>query len=114
MEQGDNVVVEERQMSSISKASSYEEMGEFWDTHSIKDYEDQIYEVDFNVIKPVRHTIALKREEYERAKSVAKQQGIAIEVVVNGWMEERLVQLGKPKESARVDRVICEDELDAG
>ena len=113
MEQGDNVAVEERRLSSISKASTYEEMGEFWDTHSITDYEDQIYEVDFKVRKPVRHTIVLKREEYERARSVAEQQGVAIAVVVKEWMEERLVQLGKPKGSARVDRVICEDELDA-
>ena len=113
MEQGDSVAVEERQLTSISKASTYEEIGEFWDTHSITDYEDQIYEVDFKVRKPVRHTIVLKREEYERAKSAAERQGVAIEVVVKGWFEERLGQIGMPKESARVDRVICEDELDA-
>ena len=103
----------DKQVSSISKASTIEEIADFWDTHSITDYEDQIYEVDFKVRKPVRHTIVLKREEYERARSVAEQQGVAIAVVVKEWMEERLVQLGKPKGSARVDRVICEDELGA-
>src|SRR5947209_2709003 len=35
--------------SSISKAQSYEEMGEFWDTHDLEEYADQIHEVSFEV-----------------------------------------------------------------
>ncbi|XWK87474.1 MAG: hypothetical protein U7127_25280 [Phormidium sp.] len=35
--------------SSISKASSYEEIGEFWDTHSITDYWEQTYPVEFTI-----------------------------------------------------------------
>ncbi len=31
-------------VSSISKASSLEEMADFWDTHSLADYDDEIYE----------------------------------------------------------------------
>jgi len=38
-----------KRKSSISKASSYKEMGEFWDTHDTTDYEDQTYEVEFDV-----------------------------------------------------------------
>ena len=106
MERDDSAIVEERQLSSISKASSYEEMGEFWDTHDLADYLDQTHEVDFKVRKPVRHKIALNPKEYERAKSAAKQQGVTIEVIVRGWLEERLVRNGRSKDAARVDEVI--------
>ena len=35
--------------TSISKASSYEEMGEFWDTHDLTDYLDAAY-IDWLVV----------------------------------------------------------------
>lgn len=35
--------------SSISKASSYKEIGEFWDTHSTADYWEQTYPVEFTI-----------------------------------------------------------------
>lgn len=31
---------ESKPLSSISKASSYEEMGEFWDTHDFTEFDD--------------------------------------------------------------------------
>jgi len=36
----------EDRVSSISRSRSWEEMGEFWDTHSLADYDDQTYEVE--------------------------------------------------------------------
>ena len=38
-----------RRKSSISKASSYEEIAEFWDTHNLADYWDQAEPVEFEV-----------------------------------------------------------------
>jgi hypothetical protein len=35
--------------SSISKVSSYEEIGEFWDEHSLDEYWDQTYPVEFTI-----------------------------------------------------------------
>ena len=35
--------------SSISKAESYREIGEFWDTHDVTDFWDQTEEVEFEV-----------------------------------------------------------------
>jgi hypothetical protein len=39
----------EERKSSISQASSNEEMGEFWDTHDSTDHEDEGYDVEFEV-----------------------------------------------------------------
>ena len=35
--------------STISKAKTYREMGEFWDTHDLADYWDQTYSVEFDI-----------------------------------------------------------------
>jgi hypothetical protein len=35
--------------TSISRARSVQEIGAFWDTHSLADYRDQTYEVEFEV-----------------------------------------------------------------
>ena len=35
--------------TSISNTTSYEEIGEFWDNHSLSDFEDQTKEVSFDV-----------------------------------------------------------------
>ena len=109
MEQDDSIIVEEIQLSSISKASSYEEMGEFWDTHDLTDYWDQTYKMDFKVSKVLRHKVSLDPEMYQQAKSAAKQQGVGIEVLVKRWLEERLMQEGKPKVAVRVDEVVCSE-----
>jgi len=40
---------DDAQLTSISKARTLEEIADFWDTHSLADYWDQIYEVEFKV-----------------------------------------------------------------
>ncbi|MBM3120394.1 MAG: hypothetical protein FJ006_12785, partial [Chloroflexi bacterium] len=35
--------------SSISKARSYKEIGEFWDTHDLADYWEQTHPVEFEL-----------------------------------------------------------------
>jgi len=41
---------EKNRLSSISKAGSYEEMGEFWDTHDFTDFDDpNVPDVEFEI-----------------------------------------------------------------
>ena len=39
----------EENRSSISKAKSYKEIGEFWDSHDLTDYWDKTEPVEFEV-----------------------------------------------------------------
>ena len=64
--------------SSISKAQSYKEIGEFWDTHDLSDYWDQTYPVEFEVdiqsevtYYPLDTTLATK------LRSIAKRRGVS-------------------------------------
>jgi len=38
-----------RDRSSISKARSYKEIGEFWDSHDLSDYWEQTQPVEFEI-----------------------------------------------------------------
>jgi len=59
------------QRTNISKASTLEEVADFWDTHSLADYWEQTHEVEFEVRAERRRNagtnpigIKLRRLEY--------------------------------------------------
>jgi hypothetical protein len=82
-----------QQLTSISKASTYEEIGEFWDTHSLADYWDQTYEVEFEVRIPRRHRVSIDAEAFDRITEEALHRGITSETLINLWIAERLRSL---------------------
>lgn len=84
----------EIQLSSISRASSIEEISAFWDTHSLDDYWDQTQEVEFDVRAERRRRITLDPEVYERLEVIARARGVLPETLVNLWVAERLQQAG--------------------
>lgn len=80
----------DKQVSSISKASTIEEIADFWDTHSITDYEDQIKQVEVEVSNIVRNRVSLIPEVHEGIKEAARKRHISPETLVNVWLAERL------------------------
>ena len=77
--------------SSISKADSYKEIGEFWDTHDLAEYWDQTESVKFEVdIQSEVTYYALDRELSESIRSVAKNRGVSANTLLNLWIQEKL------------------------
>jgi hypothetical protein len=81
---------EQPAVTSLSHAVTVEEIGEFWDTHSLADYADQIHEVDFEVRAQRRHRITLDPDLYTQIEAQAQQRGISPETLINLWLLERL------------------------
>ena len=78
-------------VSSISKARSYEEIAEFWDTHSVADYEDQIEEVEMTFDPSARRTtVGVEPDLYRELCEIAKQRKISIQTLVNVWLSQRV------------------------
>lgn len=77
-------------VTSISKASTLEEIAEFWDTHSLDDYWDQTREVEFEVRAKRRRRVTLDPDIYTRVETQAKTRGVLPETLVNLWLAERL------------------------
>lgn len=80
----------DEKLTGISKAQTIEEIGAFWDEHSLADYWDQTHEVEFEVRARRRRRVILEPEVYSRIEEQARLRGIAPETLVNVWLTERL------------------------
>ena len=80
-----------RSKSSISKASSYKEIGEFWDTHDLADYWEQTKPVEFELdIQSEVTYYPLDKALSSKVRSVAKKRGVSPETLLNLWVQEKL------------------------
>jgi len=79
-----------RKRTSISKAQTPEEIGEFWDTHSLDDYWDETREAEFEVRAKQRRRITLEPQIYKKLETEARARGIVPETLVNLWLAEKL------------------------
>ena len=80
-----------KKRSSISKATSYEEIGEFWDTHDVTDYLNNSKEEECQIeieSEVTLYPIAKSLSEQIRLK--AQKEGISSYTLVNLWLQEKL------------------------
>ena len=84
--------------SSISNATTYKEMGEFWDTHDSAEYLDQSEPVHFD-FDGATSTFYFRLEAAlaEKLRAAAKQHGVSSETLLNLWVQEKLAQEPEPK-----------------
>ena len=78
--------------TSISDAHTPEEIGEFWDRHSLADYWDQTRDATFEVRAVRTRRVVLDPDLYARIEVLARQRGILPETLINLWLRERLQQ----------------------
>ena len=76
--------------TSISHAQTLEEIGEFWDTHSLDDYWDETHEVEFEVRAKQRKRITVEPHIYKQLEAEARLRGVVPETLVNLWLAEKL------------------------
>lgn len=81
-------------LTSISKAETYDEIAEFWDSHSLSDYWEQTHEVEFEIRAKRRHRITIDAEIYKQIEMVARIRGILPETLVNIGLVEWLQRGG--------------------
>ncbi|MGD9627655.1 MAG: hypothetical protein AB7V18_00225 [Pyrinomonadaceae bacterium] len=84
-----------KQESSVSKATSYEGIGEYWDAHSLEDHWDQTREAEFEVTAKRRHRIAIAPEVYEQIEIEAQTRGVIPEHLANVLLSERLAEISR-------------------
>ena len=77
--------------SSISKAKSYKEISEFWDTHDLAKYWEQTKSIDFEIdIQSEVTYYALDITLSKKIREVAKREGVSSETLLNIWVQEKL------------------------
>ncbi len=77
--------------SFISKAETYKEIGEFWDTHDLADYWEETEPAEFEVdIQSEVTYYAVDSELSAKIRVIAKRRGISADTLLNLWVQERL------------------------
>ncbi len=95
--------------SSVSKARSYAEIGEYWDKHDVSKVWGKTRKVKFEVVaEPEATYYPVEKELSEKIQSVAKRRGVPSNALVNLWLqqkvkEQRAVRKNGGKVAARHD-----------
>jgi CopG antitoxin of type II toxin-antitoxin system len=75
----------------LPQTDSIQEMAQFWDTHDVTDFEDDLEEVNEPVFER-RTVIALDLEsaEAKAVKKLAESKGVADAELIRGWVREKI------------------------
>lgn len=83
---------DERNTSRIPKFASVVEEAEFWDTHDITDYMDELTPVEFKFSKTLAHGVVVRfsTDTLTKLYEVADKKGVTMDALVQQWVVERL------------------------
>lgn len=77
----------------IPKFSSIDQLVEFFETHDLGEYWDQMPEAHFDIdIKRRTHIFAIDEDLADRLTEVAKAKRIPSETLINVWLREKLLE----------------------
>jgi hypothetical protein len=88
--------------SKLPKIDSIQELAEFWDTHDLTEFEDELVEVTTPVF--VRETaikVPLASREAKAVERMAHTKGVTPEELIRGWVIQKL---GRPNRNGRTKR----------
>jgi len=79
--------------SSVSKASSYQEIGEYWDAHDLGEIWDETEEAKFEVdLESDVFYYAVEISLSSKLHSIAEKRGVSVETLINLWVQEKVNQ----------------------
>ena len=75
----------------IPETDSIRQLAEFWDTHEVTSFEDQLEEVTQPVFSRAKGvTIALTAAERDAVRKIAASRGVDEEALLREWVQEKL------------------------
>ena len=80
-----------RNHSSISKACSYQEMGDYWDHHDLAEVWKRGKPVTFDVnVEAETVYCALDAPLARGVQELAEKRGVTLDTLLNLWVQEKL------------------------
>jgi len=77
--------------SSVSKAGTYAEIGEFWDSHDLSKFWDKTKPARFDVAMESEVTYyAMDKKLSQEVQDLAHRRGVSADTLVNLWIQEKL------------------------
>lgn len=80
----------------IPQFKSVQEEAEFWDTHSITDYLDEMRPVKIKFAKPLAHvfTVRFDGKTLTDLQTEASKKGVSAGTLIRMWIKEELQERG--------------------
>ena len=76
---------------ALPKTDSIQELAQFWDTHDLTDFEDELEEVTEPVFE--RATVIavnLESSEAEAVRNIARAKGVVETELIHEWVREKI------------------------
>ena len=80
----------DKKTASTSGAKSVEDVGEFWDSHSLADHWDETREARVKLRAARRRRVTIAPEVYAEIAAQAHRRGVSPETLVNLWLTEHI------------------------
>ena len=78
-------------VKTLPELNSINELVNFFETHDMGDYWEQMPEADFEIkIKRRKHLIALEEDVAAKVTQIAKAKKVSSESLINTWLKEKL------------------------
>lgn len=79
--------------TSISKANTYQKIGEYWDTHDLGEIWDKTQPASFKVdIQSMFRYFPVELKISQKITEIAKKRGVSSETLVNLFLQEKVSQ----------------------
>jgi hypothetical protein len=83
--------MERNKSRTLSRSKSVKELVDFFETHDMGDYWEQLPEVHFDVnIKKRKHLVALEEDIVDKLTKIAKSKKVSSESLINTWLKDRI------------------------
>ncbi|HEV8711409.1 MAG TPA: CopG family antitoxin [Candidatus Binatia bacterium] len=77
----------------LPPSRSLDELVEFFDTHDMGEYWEQMSEAHFDIdIKRRTQLVAIDEELIDRLSKVAKSKRASVETLINSWLREKMLE----------------------
>lgn len=77
--------------SKLPKTDSIQKLAEFWDTHDLTDFEDELEEVTEPVfLRGTAIKVPLESREVKAIEQIAQAKGVSREELIRAWVLQKL------------------------
>jgi hypothetical protein len=88
--------MEKNKVKTLPRSKSIKELIDFFETHDMGDYWEEMPEVHFEVnIKKRKHWVALEEDIAGKLTEIAKSKKVSSESLINAWLKDKIRRVTK-------------------
>ena len=88
--------------SKLPKTDSIEKLAEFWDTHDLTDFEDELEEVAEPVfVRGSAIKVSLESGDVEAVEQMAQAKGVSREELIRAWVLQKIARRSNARPTKR-------------